>query len=180
MDTQTPCKRGHVGFRTSFGKCSECVRILTAVRYQKNKEKRKEINLTYYYANREKMLASQKWWRAQNPETSKASMLTWQKKNREQMLETAKIYRQLNTKKHLALQTKRKTAILKRIPKWADLEQISSFYQNCPPGMSIDHIIPLQGKLVSGLHVMNNLQYLPLAANIAKNNKFDPDSWREF
>ncbi len=48
---------------------------------------------------------------------------------------------------------------------------IKDFYANCPAKMEIDHIIPLQGKLVSGLHVIWNLQYLTLHDNKIKINK---------
>ena len=58
-----------------------------------------------------------------------------------------------------------------RGPAWADLEAIRIFYANCPRGHHVDHIIPLRGKHVSGLHVLENLQYLPALENIRKGNR---------
>lgn len=62
-----------------------------------------------------------------------------------------------------------------RIPAWFknEAKQIASFYENCPEGYHVDHIIPLQGSTVSGLHTLNNLQYLPAEENIKKSNSFD-------
>lgn len=62
-----------------------------------------------------------------------------------------------------------------RIPAWYDLEKtkIADFYDACPEGWHVDHIIPLQGVTVSGLHTLSNLQYLPASVNIAKGNNFD-------
>lgn len=59
---------------------------------------------------------------------------------------------------------------LKATPSWANREKIEHIYHHCPNGYHVDHIIPLNGKLVSGLHVEHNLQYLPSKVNIAKGN----------
>lgn len=68
----------------------------------------------------------------------------------------------------------RRSAKLQRTPAWSDLKAIKEFYDLCPAGYHVDHIIPLQGRLASGLHVLENLQYLPASENCAKGNKFDP------
>ncbi len=62
---------------------------------------------------------------------------------------------------------------LKRVVPWTEHKDIENFYYNCPEGYHVDHILPFKGSLVSGLHVLGNLQYLPAAINIAKSNKID-------
>lgn len=57
-------------------------------------------------------------------------------------------------------------------PRWADIGAIRKFYEACPAGMHVDHVIPLKGKLISGLHVLENLQYLPAQENQRKLNRF--------
>lgn len=76
-----------------------------------------------------------------------------------------------------ARSAKYKAAKLQRVPSWLtdqDLAEIDLFYKNCPQGYQVDHIYPLQGDLVSGLHVLNNLQYLTVSENASKRNKFTP------
>jgi len=69
-----------------------------------------------------------------------------------------------------------KAVRLQRIMPWTNLEKISAFYSNCPVGYHVDHIVPLQNTNVSGLHVLDNLQYLTALENIQKSNKFDAGS----
>jgi hypothetical protein len=61
---------------------------------------------------------------------------------------------------------------LNQTPSWANLDKIKEIYLNCPEGYHVDHIIPLKGKLVAGLHVENNLQCLPARENLAKRNLY--------
>ena len=61
-----------------------------------------------------------------------------------------------------------------RTPPWADKDAIREFYHNRPEGHHIDHIIPLKGDSVCGLHVIDNLQYLSIPENLAKKNFFEP------
>ena len=70
-----------------------------------------------------------------------------------------------------------------RTPKWVDAEElwlIAEVYdlaerRNKATNIKwhVDHIIPLQGRLVSGLHVISNLQVIPAKLNLSKGNKYD-------
>ncbi len=61
---------------------------------------------------------------------------------------------------------------LRAIPLWANIEKIKEIYRNRKKGYHVDHIIPLKGVNVCGLHVENNLQYLTAKENILKSNNY--------
>ena len=80
-------------------------------------------------------------------------------------------YRRANGARFNAYSAKHKAAKRQQVPLWADLEKIAAIYEGCPAGMEVDHIVPLQGKNVSGLHVHYNLQYLTVSENRSKGNR---------
>lgn len=91
------------------------------------------------------------------------------------------LYAKNNPDKVNAVVAKRKAARLKRTPKWLTKEhiiEIGSYYtmtkelqwlSNEP--LHVDHVVPLQGENVSGLHVPWNLQILTRSKNCSKSNK---------
>lgn len=124
----------------------------------------------YRSANKAKEAHAQ--WRKDNLEHYLIKQKEWALKNPEKVKETKKRYVSKNLDQYRAQCAKRHAAKLMRTPKWADLSRIKQFYMNCPEGMEVDHIVPLQGDNVSGLHMIENLQYLSKAENCAEGNKF--------
>ena len=99
--------------------------------------------------------------------------------NKDKYLANKKIYRQENKGKINALVAARKKVVKQRTPKWLtdiDFERIRNEYnlavlQSKITGETwhVDHIIPLQGKIVSGLHVPSNLMAIRGSDNLLKN-----------
>lgn len=92
----------------------------------------------------------------------------WRKVNKKSYRRWSPEYR----KYRITLSLLRHRRIKQSIPLWAEKNAIIEFYRNRPEGYHVDHIVPLNGKTVSGLHVLANLQYLPAAENLSKSNKF--------
>lgn len=118
-------------------------------------------------ALRQKLNAYASEYRAQNRENAKEASRKWRQENKGKATANARNYR---AKK------------MQRTASWANEQLIAAYYTEAKrleelTGIKfhVDHIIPLQGELVSGLHVETNLQLLPAHENRDKSNSFDPE-----
>ena len=92
-------------------------------------------------------------------------------------------YRRANQAKYNFIEGKRRASTLQRTPNWltkADYAKIEEFYvqsreltETTGIKYEVDHIIPLQGKNVSGLHVPENLQIITKSENCIKSNSYE-------
>lgn len=111
-------------------------------------------------------------WKLRNPVKSGASLHRHAENDPDFWRNRSARYRVKNRKKVRAYGAMHRASRKRRIPKWANTKSISAFYAACPEGHEVDHVIPLHGRFVSGLHVENNLQYLPWKENRKKHNAF--------
>lgn len=80
--------------------------------------------------------------------------------------------------KNAAYAARHRAARLNAIPQWADLNMIEQLYSEAAnAGMHVDHIFPLRGELVCGLHVANNLRLLAPQENLKKGNRVHMDDY---
>jgi len=167
--TGIPCPKGHIApRRTKTGECIKC-RSIHLIKWRKiNPEKVKQHNKTQYDTHYLKL---------------RAAVKNYYIHNKDKVIKYTKEYRKNNPHIFAKISAKRKAAVLNRTPKWLsefDKLKINCIYQiaamltkvNKEP-WHVDHIIPLQGKLVSGLHVPNNLQVIRRIDNISKSNKYE-------
>jgi hypothetical protein len=165
---------------------------------RKDPEARKAYNKEYAQRNREKAYARIKEWRAINPEkwaeqtkryTKKypeklvARCIKWKKNNPERAAEVSKNTRIKNKARVVANKAAYRAGKTQRVPVWLtdfDKLKIKCIYsiaamltRENKEEWHVDHIIPLHGKCVSGLHVPSNLKVIRGIENISKNNKFE-------
>ena len=136
-------------------------------RRARNPERTKEHGRKNYLKNRQRSIAYARKWQDEHKERAKKAHADWKKKNAALLA---------------AKQMERKAKKLKATPPWANKSSIRNFYvladaktKRFGEPWHVDHIVPLQGRIVCGLHVENNLQVIPAAQNISKHNRYWPD-----
>lgn len=153
------CNKGHdtliVG-RNTQGYCKVCSR-----------ENVKQWRLR----NRSKVYLQHRKYCARYPEKRKALVHKWYERNKERIKQKTVEWQKQHPKRLLAILRRMQIKRQKRVPRFGQ-EGIRQFYENCPKGYHVDHIIPLNGKTVSGLHVIWNLQYLTPSQNSIKGNRY--------
>lgn len=102
---------------------------------------------------------------------------------KEHVLAVNSAYRRENLDKHAAKETKRRAAKINRTPAWLtedDHWMIEQAYELAALrtkmfgfAWEVDHVLPLQGKIISGLHIPTNLQVIPATLNRQKNNRYE-------
>ncbi len=148
-------------------KCAECGEEKPITEFYRRRERNYEPRANCKAC----VKARVKKWYKENREHRKAYLKQYNKENRKKKNALSRKWSKENRGKCNARDAKRRAAKLQRTPDWSEQKQIKQFYMNCPDGYHVDHIEPLQGEDVSGLHVIANLQYLPAAENISKGNK---------
>ena len=152
-----------------------------------NPEKRKEQQVKYVKAHPEVIAAKQRRWRANHLDEARAkdriSAKIYRDTNKEVIKIRKKAYGQNNTDIINAAVARRKAAKLQRIPKWTnetDLWMIKEIYELSALRTNltgilwhVDHILPLQGDRVSGLHTPFNMQVITAIENIRKGNRYE-------
>ena len=149
-----------------------------------------EQNMEYHWRNREKRCAAMaKWqkdnwgqvleWRAENADKIAVIQRRWIDNHPEKKAASDRRWLENNRGKARAQRAKREKAIRRQTPPWADLVAIEKVYvksaeKTAKTGIPhhVDHIIPLQGRLVSGLHIKSNLRVIPAIDNIRKSNSY--------
>ena len=149
----------------------------------KRKEYYKQLAKDWYAKNKEVSIERAIQWKKENTDKAKESNLKHYHRNKDINSKKHKAWAQANKGKVLARVRKYELAKINRTPQWLDKDDVwiiqeiyeLSYKRTEMTGIKwhVDHIIPLQGKLVSGLHVPANLQVIPAIINMGKGNKFN-------
>lgn len=155
-------------------KCCSCLEIKDLCDFHKSNSS----NGHSYKCKKCAIEISRKWYFENKEKKQK-----YDKKRREQQRwkyrEASKRNRQKNKIEKNACTASRRRHLRARMPKWTSPKKIKCFYEMAMRVSKclmikhhVDHIVPIKGKTVSGLHAPVNLRVIPASQNMKKLNKF--------
>lgn len=169
-----PIEKFHKNSRSASGlnySCKSCY----SNNYRENAKIIKDRVNKYRKINIDKIKLSQKDHYDKNSSIYSQKALVWATENKEKRKLIEKKWRS-NNKEHRNFKCSEYRAKKRQaMPAWLtkyDRDEIKRIYSVVPSGYHVDHIVPIQGENVCGLHVPWNLQYLPKYQNESKGNKF--------
>ena len=149
-----------------------------------DEEKKNEAGIkrrARYHANKDKMSAIRKSYRSANKDKLNLYQREWRKANNEKVIiqrrSYQQAYQQANPEKQAFYSIKRYATKLQATPNWFEDELVQQIYsakyrlnEMWGTNFEVDHIYPLQGNTVCGLHCHANLQLLDKSLNASKSN----------
>ncbi len=176
---------------------ADAIKASRKASYEKDPEKYKSFNKKWQENNPGKNARRAAEYRAKNPELIKEQKRNYYLLNKDKILQKAKEYASKNKDRilnyhrsryekmpelYIANEVKRRARKLLATPKWdieltrfIELEAVKLCrirQQYTGIKWHIDHVIPLRGKTVSGLHVWNNIAVIPAVVNLSKGNRY--------
>lgn len=152
--------------------------------YETNKHAFLEKCKVYYNENKELCKERNKLWRKNNPARQLELSIKWRKENPEKARASVRQWGIKNKTRRVGIVKRYKASKINRCPSWLTEEDhvvMAGFYsvarmytRETGKAWHVDHILPLQGKKVSGLHVPSNLQIIKGIENLQKANRYDP------
>jgi hypothetical protein len=154
------CKRGHGRQRIAgSGTCNEC-----------HREWQRAASQRHYEQNKDAYKANATAWAKANPERRAEIHAKNREAHREQHNAYNRSWFASNKPLRAAYEAARR-ATKDQVVAHLHVDEIRAVYAACPSGMQVDHVVPLKGKTVCGLHAPWNLQYLSAGENARKSNR---------
>lgn len=184
MKACTKCgvTRGGDGFHkrpngTLQSHCKVCANARAQAWRKKNPERARAHDARYASENRPLVNQRKREQRAANPEASRETVRKWRAQNLDRARRASRAWYAANPVRSRAQEAKRRAAKLQAFAAWADTELIQDIYayarimREHGVDCHVDHIVPLQGRTVCGLHTHDNLTVLLPEHNQAKSNR---------
>ena len=184
-NTGKPCKHGHLSDRyTTTAICIACVKLAGVDRYKNARETQLASWRKWYESNKDTHNERVKRWQAANKDKVRMDAQAWAKANPDKVKAKTLRYIQKHPDAYTACTAASVAKRAKRVPLWLTADDRWMLRQAYALAKlrtqmfgfiwEVDHIFPLRGSLVSGLHVPTNVQVIPKALNRAKNNVYHP------